>query len=43
MEKIGIHPRTMYQDGAYMVDSETGERFEIMKPKNPLRKLFSVV
>ncbi len=43
MEKIGIHPRTMYQDGGYMVDSETGERFEIMKPKNPLRKLFSVV
>ena len=43
MEEIGIHPRTMYQEGNEMVDSETGERFEIEKPRNPMRKLFSVV
>lgn len=43
MEEQGIHPKTHYQDGDYMVDSETGERFKIQKPKNRMRKLFSVV
>lgn len=42
-EQNGLHLQTFYQDGNEMVDSETGERFEIAKPKNPLRKLFSVV
>lgn len=42
-EQNGLRLQTFYQDGNEMVDSETGERFEIAKPKNPLRKLFSVV
>lgn len=42
-EDNGLHLQTFYQDGNEMVDSETGERFKIAKPKNPLRKLFSVV
>ena len=42
-EDNGFHLQTFYQDGNEMVDSETGERFEIVKPQNPLRKLFSVV
>lgn len=43
LEENGAHPKTFYQDGNEMVDSETGERFKIVKPKNPLRKLFSIV
>lgn len=42
-EQNGLHLQTFYQDGNEMVDSETGERFEIAKPKKPLKKLFSVV
>lgn len=42
-EDNGLRFQAFYQDGNEMVDSETGERFEIVKPKNPLRKLFSVV
>lgn len=42
-EQNDFHLQTFYQDGNEMVDSETGERFKIAKPKNPLRKLFSVV
>lgn len=41
-EDNALHFQTFYKDGNEMVDSETGERFEIVKPKNPLRKLFSV-
>lgn len=43
MEEQGIHPKTYYRDGDYMVDSETGEYLEIQNPKNRMRKLFSVV
>ncbi len=43
MERQGISPRTMHQEGNFMVDDETGEQFEIAKPKHPMRKLFSVV
>lgn len=39
----GLHFRTMHQEGDYMVDDEIGERHKICKPKNPMRKLFSVV
>lgn len=42
-EENGLHFRTMHQEGVYMVDDETGERFEIKKPKSPMRKLFTVV
>lgn len=42
-EQNGLHLQTLYKDGNEMVDKETGERFKISKPKNPLRKLFSVV
>ena len=38
-----IHLQTFHQDGNEMVDNKTGERFEIVKPKNPMRKLFTVV
>lgn len=43
LEEIGVHPKTMHQEGNFMVDDETGERHKIHKPKNPMRKLFSVV
>lgn len=43
MEEQGVQPRTLHQEGDYMVDDETGERFKIKKPKNPMKKLFSVV
>lgn len=42
-EQNGLHLQTFYQDGNEMVDGETGERFEIVKPKNQLRKLFSAI
>lgn len=42
-EDNGIQLQTFYQDGDEMVDSETGERFKTSKPKNPMRKLFTVV
>lgn len=42
-EQNGLHLQTFYQDGNEMVDSETGERFKIVKPKNKMRKLFSVI
>lgn len=42
-EDNGIEPQTFHQEGNEMVDNETGERFKIVKPKNPMRKLFSVV
>lgn len=42
-ELNGIHTQTFYQDGDYMVDTETGEQFKIKKPKNRMRKLFTVV
>lgn len=42
-EENGLHFRTMHQEGVYMVDDETGERFEIKKPKSPMRKIFTVV
>lgn len=42
-EENGLHFRTMHQEGVYMVDDETGERFEIKKPKSHMRKLFTVV
>lgn len=42
-EQNNFHLQTFYQDGDEMVDSETGERFKIKKPENPMRKLFSVV
>lgn len=29
-------------DGKYMIDDETGEKFEIKSPKNRMKKLFSV-
>lgn len=43
VEDNGLRFQTFYQDGNEMVDRETGERFEITRPKNPLRELFSVV
>lgn len=42
-EDNGIYLQTFYQDGNEMVDSETGERFKIIKPKKKLKKLFTVV
>lgn len=42
-EKNGVELQTFYQEGDYMVDRETGERFKIQKPKSKLRKLFTVV
>lgn len=42
-EENGLHFKTFHQEGDEMVDSETGERFKISKPKNPMRKLFTVV
>lgn len=42
-EDNGIQLQTFYQVGDEMVDSETGERFKISKPQNPMRKLFTVV
>lgn len=43
LEEIGIHPKTMYRDGDYLVDIETGERHKICNHKNPMRKLFGVI
>lgn len=43
MEKQGIYPRTLRKQGNFLIDDETGERFEIKKPENKLKKLFSVV
>ena len=42
-EENGLHFHYMHQEGDFLVDDETGERFKIKKPKNPMRKLFSVV
>lgn len=42
-EENGLHFTKMHQEGRYMVNEETGERFKIAKPKKPMRKLFSVV
>ena len=42
-EENGLHFKTFHKEGNEMVDSETGERFEIVKPRNPMRKLFSIV
>lgn len=43
MEEMGVHPKTMYKEGNEMVDSETGERYKIAKPKNPMRKIFTII
>lgn len=38
------HPlHTMHQDGDFMVDDETGERYKIKKPENKIKKLFTVL
>ena len=42
-EQNGMKLQTFHQEGNEMVNDETGERYEIVKPKNPMRKLFSVV
>lgn len=42
MEEQGVKPHTMHSDGKYMIDDETGEKFEIKSPKNRMKKLFSV-
>lgn len=42
-EENRLHFKTFHQEGDEMVDNETGERFKISKPKNPMRKLFTVV
>ncbi len=42
-EENGLHIRTMKREGDFLVDDETGERFEIKKSENKLKKLFSVV
>ena len=42
MKEQGVKPRTLHSDGEYMVDDETGEKFKIIKPKNEMKKLFSV-
>lgn len=43
MEENGIHMQTLRQEDNFLIDDETGERFEILKPKKKLRKLFSIV
>ena len=42
-EEQGTPLHTYHKEGNVLVDDETGERYEIRKPKNSLRKLFSVV
>lgn len=42
MEEQGVKPHTMHSDGKYMIDDETGEKFEIKSPKDRMKKLFSV-
>lgn len=36
-----LHP--LYEKDGYLVNGETGEKFKLEKPKNKLKKLFSVV
>jgi len=42
MEEQGVKPHTMHSDGNYMIDDETGEKFEIKSPKKKMKKLFSI-
>lgn len=42
LENQGIQLKTLHQEGDYLVDDKTGEWHKICKPKNPMRKLFSV-
>lgn len=42
-EQNGMKLHTFHQEGNEMVNDETGEMYKIVKPKNPMRKLFSVV
>lgn len=41
-EELGVKVHTMQKQGNFLVDTETNERFKINKPKNKLKKLFSV-
>lgn len=43
MEEKGVSPLYMSVDGNFLIDAKTGESFEISKPRNPMRKLFSVM
>ena len=41
MEEQGIDSHFV-SDGEYMIDTDTGEKFKIVKPKSNIKKLFSV-
>lgn len=43
MEEQGLSFPTYHKEGNYLVNSKTGERHKVQKPKRRLRKLFSVV
>lgn len=42
-EQNGLHLHTFYKDEDEVVDSDTGERFKIIRPKNKLQRLFKVI
>ena len=41
MEEQGVTSHFV-SDGEYMIDTDTGEKFKIVKPKSNVKKLFSV-
>lgn len=43
MEELGVEPHMMHQEGKYMIDNETGEKFKIKRPMPKIKKLFSIM
>lgn len=42
MEDQGVHPLTLYEEEGCLVDGETGKIYEMKKPVQKVRKLFSI-
>ncbi len=42
MEEQGVYPQTFHKENGYLVDDETGEKFELQKPTQKVKKLFSI-
>ena len=42
-EEQGVKPRTMHQEGNYIIDDKTEEKFEIKRSKPQIKKLFSTI
>ena len=42
MEEQGMHPQTFHEEDGYLINDETGEKYEIKKPTQKVKKLFSI-